>query len=1239
MKKTKLLTSLAALALVACLGACEAGDININVGDIGIGGSSSDTEDTEEPSESSSSSETESGEPSESSSSGDTTPEEPPVTYTYSIEVENGETLTLSYDGALEAQQGVELSIKLVTTPSTGEETKETATADDLTFTVLDPTVVTVSGLTVLPLGGGETSITIAWGSYATASVGVTVTDVTVYGPTSWDEYITNEYDRGVIADFLGSLELLDELLPFYLGDTNPTVTTGNSVSGQRLIITYNSATSTTLSTWVSLLEAAGWEQTGHTQSYNEVYTFAKDGYTVEVNLEFGSLYLYLYLPVEEPEPASTWDEFITNTAYRESIASLFGSVAALDEFLPFYGDTEPTSIVTGTHYSKGSRLVITYNSNILATWVSLLTEAGWTQTDHQVTYEETYTFEKDGYTVDLELEYGTLYVYLYPKADTGDEGGEDLETAQAILDAAATQTNGYQGFDNLHFVGQCSESGYAGYTTTLTADLTVDENNYLYGRCQWVSSDEPGPRIRYYYNDNTKYYYDNMSSNGNHSYTAAAQSNGTGERTINGILSTRLNAVGISSSNYDRAFANVSSIDLASASDLALDTETNGNYKLTFIFNDIWYCYKADTNLNLVGAGYSSNWTDATTFEIVYGEETTRAAIDAIMEADFFSVEVWFPKESGDTEEDIANAILESVQGSTPNWTAFYGEAVDTYDGELTSYLTLDSNGALFGYIDSDEWDDETYTYYFYNGYRCMYNASGVAQEPKEITTTFEGELELYIAGLSVSFNLATDSYELSEVNGGYTLEITHSNVKYTFTVDASYNLLALEREQLLGSSSDYVDSSYVEGITYADVEAALANTDFVVEDFFGEQGGDEQGGDEPTPEEGYTISDYIAALTATGFNLNYGDGFSFSQQSLDISSGLEYDSLEIEALNNNVGWASQGHYDSNSGYYASEFYSDGTNTYMYDGEDVENAGSGYGYWYYKYMTSAYFDTDTILEQLNSLGEGADCSDSDNVITDDYLYLYAYTSDYTAMVEMYVAYDETGITTLVYSYGTTTYTYLLQFSACDSVTTPEWYVPDTSAGEDNPLAAIAGSYTGTSGAGATLTLELNEDGTGTYDGTTAINWSFDGTVVYFEINYGDPVTLVWDAETKTLTGTWYQDYEYDISLSFTKDEIDAGDTQEETINLVGVWTGSGTYSNTYTVTINADGTYELVLPGATYTGTWTGSADGTIELDASSTIFEYFTLTYDADKDTALVNFEDDDYNDYTNVVYTRIG
>ncbi|MCD8194919.1 MAG: leucine-rich repeat domain-containing protein [Coprobacillus sp.] len=179
MKKTKLLTSIAALALVVGLGACETGDIIIEVGDVNIGGDSSDSADTE-PGETTPS---EPSEDEETTSSSSTEPTEPPeITYTYYIEVENAEELkSLTYDGAKETQTGVTLSIYLISVPSEGQTTKEPATAANVTLSNYDEQVISINGLTVTPVGEGNTSITITWPEHdVTTSVDAIVSDVTV---------------------------------------------------------------------------------------------------------------------------------------------------------------------------------------------------------------------------------------------------------------------------------------------------------------------------------------------------------------------------------------------------------------------------------------------------------------------------------------------------------------------------------------------------------------------------------------------------------------------------------------------------------------------------------------------------------------------------------------------------------------------------------------------------------------------------------------------------------------------------------------------------------------------------------------------------------------------------------------------------------------------------------------------------------------------------------------------------
>lgn len=153
------------------------------------------------------------------------------------------------------------------------------------------------------------------------------------------------------------------------------------------------------------------------------------------------------------------------------------------------------------------------------------------------------------------------------------------------------------------------------------------------------------------------------------------------------------------------------------------------------------------------------------------------------------------------------------------------------------------------------------------------------------------------------------------------------------------------------------------------------------------------------------------------------------------------------------------------------------------------------------------------------------------------------------------------------------------------------------------------------------IELVLKADGTGTYDGSV-INYTFDGTKVKFTVNALD-VELTWNASNKTLIGT-ADDGEKPVNLSFSvKPEV------VEKKNLVGTWSGQGVFSNTYTITINADGTYVFVMPADTVNGTWTGSLDGTITLDSApiSAIFNECSITYQASSDKINVVWEDSDY------------
>ncbi len=250
--------------------------------------------------------------------------------------------------------------------------------------------------------------------------------------------------------------------------------------------------------------------------------------------------------------------------------------------------------------------------------------------------------------------------------------------------------------------------------------------------------------------------------------------------------------------------------------------------------------------------------------------------------------------EEPQNPDEDIAEAILDNILGQTPNWEAFYGYAEDDWGGSITEYLTTDSDSNLYGYKDCDDFDDDTYTYYYYGGYRCMYSYSGhQAQTPQVVYTTYEDELEFFATGLNETFDLSDSShFELNETSNGYKLTVLLAPYyvaleSYTFTVDASYNLLAIDRDTEIGSHSDEIATSHVEGITYAEVEEALAETGFNPEDFgLGEKEEDDGLAHNPAElmekiynENNYHITLYYDAYeTDEDYRITYGDYLSNS-------------------------------------------------------------------------------------------------------------------------------------------------------------------------------------------------------------------------------------------------------------------------------------------------------------------------------------------------------------------------
>ncbi len=172
----------------------------------------------------------------------------------------------------------------------------------------------------------------------------------------------------------------------------------------------------------------------------------------------------------------------------------------------------------------------------------------------------------------------------------------------------------------------------------------------------------------------------------------------------------------------------------------------------------------------------------------------------------------------------------------------------------------------------------------------------------------------------------------------------------------------------------------------------------------------------------------------------------------------------------------------------------------------------------------------------------------------------------------------------------------------------------------------LANTYITTSG--ASITLVLNADGTGSYDGIDIV-WDYDGTYVTFEVNYCD-VTLEWDTTNQTLTGT-YDDGEYPVNIAFGVYVAEA----PSTATAAGSWSGSVQMGYSYSITINTDGTFTMTLPGSTtFSGTWSGDLSSTFTLDTSAVPYVFdddeIICTYNPDNDTLKISYAID-YDDYT--------
>ncbi len=146
---------------------------------------------------------------------------------------------------------------------------------------------------------------------------------------------------------------------------------------------------------------------------------------------------------------------------------------------------------------------------------------------------------------------------------------------------------------------------------------------------------------------------------------------------------------------------------------------------------------------------------------------------------------------------------------------------------------------------------------------------------------------------------------------------------------------------------------------------------------------------------------------------------------------------------------------------------------------------------------------------------------------------------------------------------------------------------------------------------GGTNTIVLNEDGTGTYNGTS-FTYSVSGSTITFSVGDMD-VTLTYNESAGTMTGSFEQDYETYNFTSITKVE------EEEVPGYVGTWTAKTAF-NTITIVINADGTgtyngnsFSYTVSGSTITFS-VGDTDVTLTYSESTGMM---SGTYDYDYET----------------------
>ncbi len=175
---------------------------------------------------------------------------------------------------------------------------------------------------------------------------------------------------------------------------------------------------------------------------------------------------------------------------------------------------------------------------------------------------------------------------------------------------------------------------------------------------------------------------------------------------------------------------------------------------------------------------------------------------------------------------------------------------------------------------------------------------------------------------------------------------------------------------------------------------------------------------------------------------------------------------------------------------------------------------------------------------------------------------------------------------------------------------------------EEKTAAGYVGTWKATNSYGSSFIIVLNEDGTGTYNGT-AISYSVSGSTITFSAGDTD-VTLTYNESTGRMSGTYEYDYEtYDFS-SITKVE------EQAKAGYVGTWTAKGSYGLTVTIVLNEDGT-------GTYNGTaMSYSVSGsTITFSVGDTDV---TLTYNESAGT-MSGYYEYDYETYNFSSITKVS